>query len=756
SEPEFRDRADVGIVIQCYLKDAARDLHELADWAERRGAPIWVRLVKGAYWDYETIHARATGWPVPCFEQKWQSDANFERATRFLMSRHASIRPALGSHNIRSLAHGLAVAEALGVPREAYELQMLYGMADAEKQVLVRLGHRLRIYMPYGELIPGMAYLVRRLLENTSNNSFLRAGFVEHLDRARLLAAPGGKMAVTSSESGAAKMPVESDSRPSPWPPFANEPPVDFARETSRTRMEAALADVRRHMGKHFPLVIGGQRVDTGSRMSSFDPSLKSRLVGTVAAAERPHVDAAVRAALQAQPDWARRGANRRGEMLRRMATILRQRHFELAAWQIYECGKGWREATNDVCEAIDFCEYYARGAVELERPRGVHLPGEENQFEYVPRGVVATIAPWNFPLAILTGMTAAALATGNTVVMKPAEQSALVGALLMEVAEQAGIPDGVLNFLPGAGEVVGAALVEHPDVAVIAFTGSRAVGLAINARAAEVSGGQAPLVKRVIAEMGGKNCIIVDEDADLDEAVLGVIRSAFGYQGQKCSACSRVVVLPGVHDAFLRRLVDAARSLRVGPADSPATDVSPVINEEAWTRIHEFVSVGREEGKQVLAADVGTLAEQGYFVGPHIFVDVSPQARIAQEEIFGPVLALIRASDLDEAIRIANGTPYALTGGIYSRNPAHVERAKRELMVGNLYINRPITGALVGRQPFGGFKMSGIGSQAGGPDYLLQFVLPRTISENTMRRGFAPETDSAAPASGRLEPPSN
>jgi RHH-type transcriptional regulator, proline utilization regulon repressor / proline dehydrogenase / delta 1-pyrroline-5-carboxylate dehydrogenase len=323
---------------------------------------------------------------------------------------------------------------------------------------------------------------------------------------------------------------------------------------------------------------------------------------------------------------------------------------------------------------------------------------------------------------------------------MKPAEQSSVIAARLFEIFQELNLPAGVLNFLPGPGEAVGAALVEHPDTAVIAFTGSRSVGLAINRRAAETSGiPGCPRVKRVIAEMGGKNAIIIDDDADLDEAVLGVVKSAFGYQGQKCSACSRVIVLAAVYDQFLTRLVEATRSLKIGPAEDPATSVGPVIDAEAFERINKYIDIGRAEAHEALASDVGELAKKGFYIGPHIFTDVDPQARIAQEEIFGPVLAVLRADDLDDAIRIANGTDYALTGGIFSRSPAHLDRAQRELQVGNLYLNRAITGALVARQPFGGFKMSGIGSQAGGGEYLLQFVVPRTVTENTMRRGFAP-----------------
>jgi RHH-type proline utilization regulon transcriptional repressor/proline dehydrogenase/delta 1-pyrroline-5-carboxylate dehydrogenase len=422
----------------------------------------------------------------------------------------------------------------------------------------------------------------------------------------------------------------------------------------------------------------------------------------------------------------------------------MRRRRFELAAWEVFECGKPWREADADVAEAIDFSEFYAAEAIALHQPQGVDVPGEENRFEYLPRGVVGVIAPWNFPLAILTGMTTAALATGNTVVMKPAEQSPIVAAKLQEIFQEAGFPPGVVNYLPGDGETAGAALVEHPGVALIAFTGSRAVGLAINRRAAEVSAAGIPYVKRVIAEMGGKNAIIVDDDADLDEAVLGVVRSAFGYQGQKCSACSRCIVLEKIHDAFLSRLVEAVKSLQIGPAEAPATTVGPVIDEAALERIRGYIELGRREAREVLSIDVGPLAQRGYFVGPHIFADVPQDSRLAQEEIFGPVLAVLRAADLDEALRIANNTQYALTGGVYSRSPGNLQRVRREFLVGNLYINRPITGALVGRQPFGGFKLSGIGSKAGGRDYLLQFALPRTITENTMRRGFAPGVEAA------------
>ncbi|MBM4046509.1 MAG: aldehyde dehydrogenase family protein, partial [Planctomycetes bacterium] len=394
--------------------------------------------------------------------------------------------------------------------------------------------------------------------------------------------------------------------------------------------------------------------------------------------------------------------------------------------------------------------EYYAGEMLRLSAPRRLgHAPGEVNWYHYEPRGVGVVIAPWNFPLAILCGMTSAAIVAGNTVVMKPAEQSSVVAAQLMHAFREAGLPSGVVNYLPGVGEEVGRHLVASPRVDFVAFTGSKAVGLAIHAAASRTAKGQTS-PKRVIAEMGGKNAVIVDSDADLDEAVAGVASSAFGYQGQKCSAASRAIVLEDVHDVFLARLIEHARGLKIGPADDPATVVGPLVDEGAVKKVQRYIRIGQREAR--LAFPDGNLAKvpnlrkvkagDGYFVGPTIFSDVPPSAQIAQEEIFGPVLAVMKARTFQDALAIANGTEYALTGGVYSRSPAHVELAKREFHVGNLYINRRITGALVGRQPFGGFKMSGIGSKAGGPDYLLQFLLPRVVTENTLRHGFTPSSE--------------
>jgi RHH-type proline utilization regulon transcriptional repressor/proline dehydrogenase/delta 1-pyrroline-5-carboxylate dehydrogenase len=736
-ESDFRDWPDVGIALQAYLRDTEEDLQTLADWARRRGSPVWVRLVKGAYWDYETVIAAQQNWPVPVFTRKCESDANYEKLTRFLMERPEVFRVALGSHNVRSLAHGIALAQQLGLPDRAYEIQMLYGMADPVKEALVSLGRRVRVYTPYGKLLPGMAYLVRRLLENTANESFLRASFTENVPEDQLLMNPLQKGVSRPTGNGRGSVPGTQY----PVSSSKNEPLADFAREDSRRQMEAALQQVGSQLGRPYPPVVDGRSLPTEGLINSVNPSHVRQVVGRCGQATVAHAEQAIAVGKAAFARWRDTEPARRAEYLFRAADVMRRRRFELAAWEVYECGKPWRDADADVAEAIDYCDYYAREMLRLAEPRHMDVPGEENVYFYEPRGLTVVIAPWNFPLAILCGMTTAALVTGNPVIMKPAEQSSVIGAKLMEVFQEVGLPPGVVSYLPGIGEEIGPTLSNHPDVAMIAFTGSRGVGLLINREASATPPGQ-DHVKRVLAEMGGKNAIIVDEDADLDEAVHGVVHSAFEYAGQKCSACSRAIVLEPIYEQFLNRLVEATRSLKVAPAEDPGCGVPPVIDAEARRRILEYVEKGKAESRLVFGGDVGALADEGYFVGPHVFADVPPSAAIAQEEIFGPVLAVIRARDLTHALEIANGTPYALTGGLYTRSPLSIARIRREFRVGNLYINRKITGALVERQPFGGFKLSGIGSKAGGPDYLLQFVLPRTITENTLRRGFAPDAD--------------
>jgi RHH-type proline utilization regulon transcriptional repressor/proline dehydrogenase/delta 1-pyrroline-5-carboxylate dehydrogenase len=748
-EDEFRAWPYAGIAIQTYLRESEAGLAGLAEWARRRGTAVWVRLIKGAYWDFETVQAAQEGWPAPVFEHKWQTDDSYERSTLFLLHNHEVLRPAFGSHNVRSIAHALAAAQVLGLPRGAIEFQMLYGMAEPIQNALVDLRQRLRIYTPYGQLLPGMAYLVRRLLENTANESFLRASFTEHVSEEKLLMKPQG---IKPQGEVLRTLGIMEASKPQGSEyltlgvGFVNEPLCDFSQEATRNAMQAAIAEVKKQLGRQHPLVIAGQLVGQDANpdlkfVDSINPSHKREVVGHCVKATPKHAEQAIAAAKAAFPKWRDTDPAKRAEYLFEAARIMRRRRFELAAWQVHECAKNWREADADVAESIDFCEYYAREMLRLARPRRVNVPGEENAYFYEPRGVTVVIAPWNFPMAILCGMSAAALVTGNTVIMKPAEQSAVIGAKLMDVFREAGLPAGVVNYVPGIGEEIGPTLTEHPDVALVAFTGSRGVGLLLNRQTAQVPRGQ-DHIKRLIAELGGKNAIIVDDDADLDEAVQGVVASAFGYQGQKCSACSRAIVLEPVYAVFLERLIEATRSLKMGPAEDPGSKIGPVIDAEAQQRILTAIEQGKREARLAYAGDAGFLASEGFYVAPHIFAEVPPASTLAQEEIFGPVLSVIKVPNLDEALSVANGTSYALTGGLYSRSPEHIRRVKAEFRVGNLYINRKITGALVNRQPFGGFKLSGIGSKAGGPDYLLQFVVPRCITENTMRRGFAPQTD--------------
>ncbi len=742
AEPEFRDWADVGIVAQAYLPEAEADLRAMEAWVRCRGTPITIRLVKGAYWDFEVTHARQMGWPVPVYLKKWQSDASFERCARFLMENYERLRPALGSHNIRSLAHAMASAEALGVPLDAYEVQMLHGMGEPIERALVARGHRVRVYTPYGAMLPGMAYLVRRLLENTSNESFLKASFAGKAEVETLLRDP--------EEVGAmwfARRRKTLSPKP-PLPRFANEPLTDFTRPEARAQMKQALEEILKELAdrtQHCSIHINGEACGDFSHAEVVASPGDRRLeVSMTVMATASAAGLAVEAARRSFESWSATSPRDRAEILILAARIMRRDRFALAAVEVFECGKPWREADGDVAEAIDFCEFYAREMIRLAEPERRDVPGETNAVERISRGVVVVIPPWNFPLAIPMGMVAAAVVAGNTVVLKPAEQSPLIGLRLYEVFREAGLPPGVLQYLPGKGEVVGKALVDDPRVDLISFTGSREVGLLINRQASETKPGQ-DHVKRVIAEMGGKNALIIDDDADLDEAVVGTLQSAFGYAGQKCSACSRVIVLEGVYDAFVNRLAEAARSVVVGPPEDPETVVGPLIDADAKARVLKYGAIARKEGRVVYCAEIGDLAEKGHYVGPLIVADVAPTARVAQEEIFGPILAVIRAKDLDAALAIANGTEYALTGGLYSRSPANIDKAKRGLRVGNVYINRPITGALVDRQPFGGFKLSGIGgAKAGGSNYLDEFLLTRTVTENTLRRGFAPEDATA------------
>ena len=752
-----------GLAMQAYLKSGVADATRICDWARRTGRVVSVRLVKGAYWDYETIHAEERGWPCPVWGAKWQTDRCFEDMTRVFLDacpkaagavdarqlgptrREAGlggVKLALGSHNVRSIAACLAGMEQRGLPQNAVELQMLHGMADQLKHAAEDMGMRVREYVPVGEMIPGMAYLVRRLLENTSNESWLKAGFLDNATPEQLLAAPHPKMdadtpaeqpdlyliaperhALSSAVAGV------GDGRP-----FFNEPFRDFSQQAEHAAFAAAVAAAR------VPQVANDKTPEQAAEM--------------MARADK------------AFEVWRDVDPMVRADVLVRTAAKMRARRDELSGIALKEAGKPWAEADADVCEAIDFCEYYARESVGLfGRERMGRFIGELDEQWYQARGVAVIISPWNFPAAICCGMTAAALVCGNTTIIKPAEQTPGIAKvmfdMLIEAMHEAGVakagvkPEDVLQFCPAPGETTGASLVRDSRTAIIAFTGSKAVGLDI-IKAAGVTGPEQDHVKKVVCEMGGKNAIIIDASADLDEAVLGVRYSAFGFDGQKCSACSRCIVVDpagpdGPHmQTFVERLVEATRTLVVTDPINSGADMGPVIDDAAAANIRKYIQVGKSEGcRLVLSETIGASASPGRadsgtkptnYIQPHIFAGVTPEHTIFREEIFGPVLAVVHAKDFDDALRLANAHAYKLTGAVYSRKPAHIEKAKRRFRVGNLYINRGSTGALVARQPFGGFGMSGVGSKAGGKDYLLQFVEPRASCENTMRRGFAPE----------------
>ena len=721
-EEEFRSRTDVGLTLQAYLRDSEQDCKELIDWAKERGTPFTVRLVKGAYWDQETIKAAQKDWPQPVYNDKAATDVNFEKMTQLMLENHEYIYSAIGSHNVRSQARAIAIAESLNIPRRRFEMQVLYGMGDQLAKALVKRGHRVRVYAPYGELLPGMAYLIRRLLENTANSSFLRQS-LEDRPIEELLAPP----VVNSSQT-----PLNNGGLRGVFPNVAD---TDYAETKARQEAQQAFDTVRQQLGKTYLPLVNGEFVQTTETVNSVNPSNPTEVVGKIGLLSIEQAEQALQAAKAAFPGWRKTPVRQRAGVLRKAADLMEKRRAELSAWVVLEVGKALREADSEVSEAIDFCRYYADEMERLDQGHNYDVAGENNRYIYQPRGIAVVISPWNFPIAIATGMAVAALVAGNCALLKPAETSSVIAAKIAEILVEAGIPKGVFQYVPAKGSTVGAHMVKHPDVHLIAFTGSLEVGCRIYADAAIVQPGQKHL-KRVIAEMGGKNAIIVDESADLDQAVAGVVQSAFGYSGQKCSACSRVIVLEPVYDAFLGRLVEATRSLNIGPGEAPSTQVGPVIDANARDRIREYIEKGRQEAELSLEMPA---PDNGYFIGPVIFSGVSPDATIAQEEIFGPVVAVIRAKNFQEALNVANGTNYALTGGLYSRTPSHIDQATAEFEVGNLYINRTTTGAIVSRQPFGGFKLSGVGSKAGGPDYLLQFLEPRTITENIQRQGFAP-----------------
>ncbi|HEX8163484.1 MAG TPA: L-glutamate gamma-semialdehyde dehydrogenase [Pyrinomonadaceae bacterium] len=517
---------------------------------------------------------------------------------------------------------------------------------------------------------------------------------------------------------------------------FRNEAFTDFSKEENAAAMRAALEKVGGELGRDYPLVIGGERIRTGKTFDSTNPARKTEVVGRFQKASAELARTAIERADETFKTWSRTPPAARAELLFKVARLLRERKHEFSAWMIHEVAKTWGEADGDTAEAIDFCEFYAREMLRYAEPQPVvKIEGEENALTYIPLGVGVVIPPWNFPLAIMAGMTVASVVTGNTVVLKPSSDAPTIAYKFFELLEEAGMPAGVVNFCPGSGAEVGDTLVDHARTRYVAFTGSKEIGLRIVERAAKHQEGQV-WIKRVVAEMGGKDAIIVDADTDLDEAATGVVQSAFGFQGQKCSACSRAIIHADVYDSLLEKIAERTEKIKVGDPVEQATTMSAVINEKAFKTINKYIEWGQADGGRLVAGG-GSDGEQGFFVEPTVIADVKPGDRVEQEEIFGPVLACVRAKDFDDALRIANDTEYGLTGAVYTNDAAKLDRAREEFHVGNLYLNRKCTGALVGVHPFGGFNMSGTDSKAGGRDYLGLFMQAKVSSEK-IRPGYS------------------
>lgn len=744
SEPTFRNYPYFGIVIQAYLQGSQKDIKDLCEFTKTHPSPITIRLVKGAYWDYELIHARQQNWPCPVYLNKWEADLNFETCVILILKAYPHLRLAIGSHNIRSITYAAYISQKLNLPKKAIEIQTLYGMATTIKDHLIQKDWRVRQYCPMGAPIPGMAYLVRRLLENTANESFLRSWQNKTQNIEEMLKAPGKHCTENQSTEKSTllhlndgkdknKKVLKTNSKKI----FKNTPLLDFSLSEHRQKFQKALEEWKKNLPLKVPLIINNKEYKSSTTFKRENPSCLSQIVALVSQAEKKDCDQAITQALQSFSSWSQCPVSQRSDLLYSLANKIEEKRYSLSALQVLEVGKSWKAADADVCEAIDFCRYYAGEILKWGTAQSTDsILGEDNHQHWQARGLALVIAPWNFPLAILTGMTAAALVTGNTVLVKPAEQSSAIAYEMMKLLMECGLPAGVVQFLPGTGEKTGAYLVEKPETELIAFTGSKEVGLAILEKANQVSSRHNRL-KKCIIEMGGKNAIIVDNSADLDMAVAGVMESAFEFQGQKCSACSRVLIAESIKVLFTKRLVEALHSLTVGQAEKPEMRVGPVVNAAAMKKINSYIKEGKQSA-QLISKEL-PCPKEGYFISPAIFNRVPPNSPLLKEEIFGPVLALIPFKNLDEALQIANNTEFALTGAFYSRSPSRIEKIKKEFQVGNLYINRNCTGALVKRHPFGGFKMSGLGHKTGGTDYLKQFMNPKVITENTVRRGFSP-----------------
>ena len=593
-EPAFSDWSGIGLAIQTYLKDSYDDIQSIHEVLQKRNAPATIRLVRGAYWDYETVIASQNNWPSPVWTRKQDTDANFERCLDYLLSNHPVFKTAVATHNLRSIAAAIALAEKYGLSSDEYEFQMLYGMADSLKQVLVDKDQQLRIYVPYGETLPGMAYLVRRLLENSSGESILDIGLND--SQPVDLIKPE-----FSSGKSIPDVPVDRINRAGH---FSNQALLRFTDTAERDAFQRAITRCQSRLGREYPLIINGKTYKSDAYIQSINPAKPDEVIGTVSAADQQLADRALKSATEAHASWSRLSLSDRAAYLYRIASALKQRRNEFSAWQVLEAGKNWREADADVCEAIDFLNYYAEQAENMEHPEVNQASGELNIARYHSRGVGLVIPPWNFPLAILVGMLSATIVSGNCAILKPSSQTPVIAARFVELMHQAGLPDGVVNLLTGSGSEIGEYLAKHAGVHIIAFTGSMEVGTHLVNIAAQLNAGQTHL-KHIIAEMGGKNAIIIDNDADLDDAVAGTVRSAFGYQGQKCSAASRVIVLDNIYPAFIDRMIEATRSIKCGPPVHAENAMGPVISQQAYNGILKAIDIGKSEAT-LLPGDAG------------------------------------------------------------------------------------------------------------------------------------------------------
>lgn len=729
SAPDFRDYPHLGLTLRSNLRDTDSDLDALLAWAREEALPISIRLVKGARWEQENNRALQLGWASPVYSRKAETDAAFERQAALILENHDICALACATHNLRSLAAVLEQARRLRVPENRYEFQVAYGLGDATRAALRKLGQRVRVLCPYGGLQPGAGYLLRLFQEITSKDSFQRQFLAEKLPDERLLESPLTVLARLDEES--AESPLEPQPASLSDDAFRNQPAADFSLPETRAGFRNALALVRGQLGKTHALRIDGQEVTSTDLIESVNSAAPEELVGRVCQASMAEIDQAVSAARRALPAWRETPVQARTEVLLKAADIARGRLYELAAWQVLEVGRQWDEACADVAEAVDFLEYYAREMRGLGRARRLgQAPGERNELLYDPLGVVAVISPWCSPLAAACGMSAAALAAGNAVVFKPSNLAPVTGAGLYELFHEAGLPSGLFNYTPGHGAMIGDYLVEHPDVACVAFAGSLETGARVVRNAAKLHSEQL-VWRRALCELSGQNAILVDEDADLDLAIPEILKAAFSFQGQKNSSSSRLLAHDAIYDACVKRLVEAARSLKIGPAEDPANDLGPLVEHAAQKRVRALIENGRREGRLLLEREQG---RRGFYAPLAIFEELDPTSQLSREEILGPVLTVSRVKTFEQALALVNAGRFGQSCAVFSRSPASLERARQELRVGDLLLNRATSDARVGRQPFGGLRLSGQGARVGGPDYLLQFLAPRVVAEYAPR----------------------